>query len=483
MSTAAQTLVARPSSPVPSAPPPVSAPTTAAVGRTLVPARDLALVLGANAALALGGVIRDALLATYFGLSPSADALNLAWFLADVCGNAVLAAVAAAAVVPYLVAPSTGRTPARRLGEFLSAVVLLSGAAALTLVCCARPLVHLLAPEAAAGTLAQAAHGLRAMAPYVVTLPLLAGLTGALQVRRRFAAAAAASLVTTVFIVSGALLFGPAEHTTVLLAWIAAGSAAALILPVTLLRRAGVSVRLRWPAPAGLVHLWRLCAPIGAWLVLAQVGQAVDRYFAGTLGPGGVTGISYVAKFGQAPVWIFAAGVTLIVYPAVAEAAGAPRAQRAAVLRALGVILAGAIPLAAVVGLGAHPLIDLVLAHGRLTAGDAARVASGLAAFAPGIPAAAATVLLCRALFASPVPARALWGAGATLAAGVVGDALLAPRLGLAGIGLSGALAQWAGALVCLWLVFRPIQAPGTVHTGARDQAYAAAMSSIGAKR
>ncbi len=421
---------------------------------TLLSPRVLMLVLVANAALALGGVVRDFLLARYFGLTGAADALNLAWFVADLCGNAVLACIVAAAAVPYLAAARPGgrREPAR-LGGLLVAVAGVAAVAALVLALGGPLIVHLIDASMTPATSARAVRGLRALAPYVLAFPLSAALAAELQVRRHFIVAAAAPLVTTVFIVAGVAWFGPRAEVVGLLRWIAAGAVAALAWPVGLLWRLGADLRPRRPSPAALRTLWRLGGPIGGWMLLTQLGQAVDRYFAGTLGPGGLSGISFAAKFGQAPTWVFAAAVTMMVYPALAEAGADESARRRTIERALPLIVLGSLPLAAMLGFGARPIVRLVLARGAFTAADAARVGASLAAMAAGIPAAAAATLFYRALFASRRARFALIAAGLTLIVGAVGDALLTPRFGLTGIGAADAAAQWVGALACWWLV------------------------------
>lgn len=424
---------------------------------TLVSPRVLLLVLLANGALALGGVARDFLLAKYFGLSAAADSLNLAWFVADLCGNAVLAAIVAAAAVPYLAATQPGgrREPAR-VGTLLVAVAGVSAATAIVLALGGPAVVHLMDPFMAPATAERTVRALRALAPYVIAFPLSAALAAELQVRRQFVVAAAAPLVTTVFIVVGVGWFGPGSHVVALLGWIAAGAVAALVWPAWLLVRVGADLRPRRPSAEAVQLLWRLGAPIGGWMLLTQLGQAVDRYFGGTLGPGGLSGISFAAKFGQAPTWIFAAAVTMMVYPALAEDGADETARRRKVLRALPLLVLGSLPFALLLGLGAWPVVRLVLARGAFTPADARRVADALAAMAAGIPAAALATLFYRALFAARRTGSALVAAAATLVAGAVCDALLTPRFGLVGIGVGDSAAQWVGAAVCAGLVFLP---------------------------
>ncbi len=419
-------------------------------GRAGTVRRNIATVLVANALLAAGGVARDVALATYFGLSSSADALNLAWFVADFCGNVVLATVVATVAVPYL-SGSAGGAPHGRLGRLLGGTLVSAALLAGLLALLARPLTVLLDPDLGGAPLREAVRALRWLAPYVVALPLAAALGGALQVQGRFAVPAFAPLAVTLFVVSGAMLWGPGEHVVSLAVWLSLGTVVALVWPALALVRSA-DIRPRWPDRNQWLDLGRQAGPVAVWYLVLQLGQGVDRHFASGAGPGGVAAITYASRYQQAPVWIYAAAVATVVYPSLAAGrhhAPPDQAERL-VGSALVAVVLGVVPLALLLGFDALPLIRLVLAHGRLSPRAAAEVAAPVATFAAGLPAAGASALLFRGLFAYGQRRLAILAATVVLGLGAAGDALLAPRWGLGGIGAAEAVAQWAGCLVAL---------------------------------
>jgi putative peptidoglycan lipid II flippase len=403
---------------------------------------SVATVLAANVLLALAGVVRDALLAAYLGLSTAADAFTLAWFVIDLAASALLGSIAATVAIAHLA--GEGRRPADTQ-SFLGAVLAVGAAAGAALALVSPWLIHGLDPTLHGAGADAAILALRWLAPLLVTIPLLTAMSAALQLRRQFTAAALAPIVMTVWMTVGALAYGPGLHIVALARFTALGGIITLIWPALAAARHGIPLRPRLPTAPGWRCLRAASGAVSLWYVLIQIGQAVDRSFAGRLGPGAVAALSYAVRFEQAPVWIFAAAVTTVAYPAMARL----RARGAAgsvqlVGAALGLIALGAVPLALILGMFAAPIIGLVLGRGALTPADVSRIAAAVAAYAPGMVFAAANALLFRALFAAGRQHAAARAAAIALAAQAVADGLLAPRFGLAGIGAAGAIGQLA---------------------------------------
>lgn len=125
----------------------------------------------------------------------------------------------------------------------------------------------------------------------------------------------------------------------------------------------------------------------------------------------------------------------------------------------LGVRTIGAALVPAAVGyvLLAGPIVTLVLQHGRLTSEAAETIAEVLVAFALGLPAFSAFLLLTRA-FNAMADTRSVFvlyaienGVNIALAL------LLHAALGVQGLALSYALAYWVGAGVALWRLRRRV--------------------------
>jgi putative peptidoglycan lipid II flippase len=163
---------------------------------------------------------------------------------------------------------------------------------------------------------------------------------------------------------------------------------AALLVPSLL--RADLHLRFLWqPANQAMRTITRLAGWTFGWVVANQVALVVVLALAdGAKVPGAVSSYTYAYTFFLLPYGVVAVSVMTAVTPSLSArwATGDLAAFRHRMAFGLRGILAIIIPSAVGMLILAHPLIDLVLAHGAETSGDADSTAAALAMFALGLP-------------------------------------------------------------------------------------------------
>ncbi len=285
-------------------------------------ARVFSLSLLLLAASRLLGVLRDAVVATQFGLSGHADAALVALSYPDFTISLLWGAAVPAVMVPRMAgrAPDEIAAEAARWSRLALLVFALAGLASwLARV----PLVHLLAPglHGADAGLAARVLGLGALLALpagAVTMVAAAALQSQGRVQWQYGGNAVFNLVLILGLLLAARLHG--------FAWIAAGIALASLARLGLLRRAlaglGAPRRpaARWPDSDGL-RAAVLALSASGLTVLYTLGA---RALASDNGPGQLGVFHYAQRVGELPLHtVFAVAAALaLARLSAAEAAG-----------------------------------------------------------------------------------------------------------------------------------------------------------------
>ena len=260
---------------------------------------------------------------------------------------------------------------------------------------------------------------LRLFAPQVVFYGVGMIMTGALHAHRRFALPAIAPIFNNVVVIGVYLLYASmrgdrlatvegitTSETLVLGIGTTLGVVAMTVCLVPQLHRLGWRFRWRFDLRHAAVGK---AARVGAWALGYaggyQAGLIVVLMLANRV-PGGVAAYQWAFVFFFVPHALFAAPIFHVLFPAMSE--DATRGQRGSLAARLQggttmlvFILA---PIGVALFVAAPPLVKLTLEYGLMTAADAANVSRVIAAFAVGLPAYSAFLVLTRAYYALEDP-------------------------------------------------------------------------------
>jgi putative peptidoglycan lipid II flippase len=368
----------------------------------------------------LTGLGRIFALSYALGVTPLADAYNLANTTPNMIYDMVLGGVLSATLVPLFVArlrpgeADTRAGPAGARGDAegwraVSAVVtvsmvVLTAASALT-AAVAGPLVRgytLATPMAAAGAeRGVAVRLLQMFAAQILLYGLVALGTAVLNSVHRFAlptfAPIAANLVMigVLLALAGRLRHLPVDRALadpVLLGVLGLGTTAGVAVQALVvaagLQRAGARLSWRWePGHPAVRHVVRLSGWTFAMVAANQASAFAVLMFADTQ-PGGVSAYTYAYAFFQLPIGVVAFSITGARQPSWAAAwqAGAVKELRAQVAAGLRLMLRLMLPIAAALAVLAGPVVALLLGHGATSPAGAALTGRVLALLALGLP-------------------------------------------------------------------------------------------------
>ena len=427
--------------------------TTTLKQTTLVRAAAITMVVTLSGSLL--GLVRDLLLARFFGATGGTDAFLVSWTVPETAFTLVVEGA-----MSFLMIPLFSRALAQaRPGEATAATravvaatlpriaVILAGTAAA--VALGAPLiVRILAPGLAEHQLAVACTRLTAVT--VLTFGLAGYLSAALRAGHVFGAPATIHLAYNAGII--ALMW--TLHVRLGVVSAAAGVALGSLLMVvaqlpSYLRHVGLP--RRWRITGSAVTLGAF-APLAGYTLARQAQVFVERAYGSALAPGTISHLNYAQKLAQMPMLV-ALLVCTVTFPALARsvAAGDTEQARRRLAADLRAVLALIFVAVAYLLAFAPVVVGVLLRHGQFTAADAAATAAIVRVYALGLAGHALVGVLSRAYFTGErrtwYPALAM---GAGLAVTTVLAAVLVPGLHAYGIAAANGIGIGITAVLLL---------------------------------
>ncbi|MGQ0733248.1 MAG: murein biosynthesis integral membrane protein MurJ [Acidobacteriota bacterium] len=423
-------------------------------------ARSAGLFGLATMASRLLGLVRDQVLAFYFGASDAMDAFRVAFRLPNLVRDLFAEGAMSAAFVPTFARElATGGKPrAWRLAQsVLTSLLLITGLLVLAGVVLAEPLVRMYAGHflEVPGKLELTVLLGRIMVPFLTLVALAAVCMGMLNALGHFFVPALSpamfNVATIVIVMAGVPLAPGLGIDPILLVAVATliGGMGQLAIQWGPLRREGFRYRprveLRDPA---LGRILLLMGPGTIGLAATQINVLVNTQFASGEGTGAISWLDYAFRIMYLPIGLFGVSVAAASTPAFARlaAGGDLAAMRSTVASAMGLMLALNVPATLGLIVLAQPIVSLIFERGQFTTYDTAATALALQYYALGLVAYSVVRIVSPAFYAlnrSRVPVAA---SIASVATNVSLNLVLVKVMGYSGLALGASMAALVNA-------------------------------------
>jgi putative peptidoglycan lipid II flippase len=389
--------------------------TTGVIARATVLASALTVF---GAAL---GLLRDLLLARFFGATGQTDAFLVAWTIPETASPLLIEGAMMFAMTPIFVralAEQGGLAPVVRatLPRIAGALAVIAGVVALA----APLLVRLLAPGLAEP--ATAVRCMRATAVTVLTFGLAGYLGAALRSKHVFGWPASIYVAYNIGILGSLVLL----HEPLGVFSAAIGVAVGSILMVAVqtppfLRRLEPAVPHASAAalPVSLVAF----IPIAVFTVTRHAQVFIERILGSELSAGTISHLNYAQKVAQVPMMLSIV-VATVTFPLLARsiATGDEAGSRDRMERDLRMVSAVVLVASAYVIVFASPIIQVLFQHGAFGAQDTAATAAIMRVYALGLLGQAVVGVVTRSYFSEP---RSIWQPALRMGAGLAATALI----------------------------------------------------------
>ncbi len=275
------------------------------------------------------GLIRDQVLAYFFGAGDAMDAFRIAFRIPNVLRDLFAEGALSAALVPtFTRALAAGDRGAvwRLASNVISVLLLTSGAIVLAGIVFAEPLVNLYAGgfREVPGKLELTIHLTRLMFPFLCMVAVAAVLMAMLNALHHFFVPALSPAMFNVATITCAVLFVPLaprfgiEPIVAVAAGTLLGGLGQILLQWPTIRREGFRYDrvLDWHDP-WLREIGRLMVPGVAGLAAVQINLFVNSWLAAGLGTGAVSWLDYAFRLMYMPIGLFGVSIATASLPAI----------------------------------------------------------------------------------------------------------------------------------------------------------------------
>jgi putative peptidoglycan lipid II flippase len=400
------------------------------------------------------GLVREQVMASWFGAGLATDAFNVAFRIPNLLRDLFAEGAMSSAFVPTFteVHEKRGEAEAWAFGRQLM-VTLLAVLLALCLVgyVAAPVLVRLFAPGFGSipGKLDLTVLLTRVMLPFLPAVALAAAAMGMLNARGVFGVPALApTLLNLGMIVFGLALIPvctaagqPAILAMAIGVVIGGGLQFAVQLPS--LHRLGFRLRLERPRRhAGVARVAQLMVPATVGLAATQLNLFVSTLIASLLQQGSVSWLWYAFRIMQLPIGVFGVALATVSLPALSRAAvgGDMPALKTTLSATLRLVLLLTVPAAVWLAVMSRPVIALLYEHGRFHAGDTERTAAALVMYCIGLPAFAGVGVMSRTFYALGDTRKPVQASFVSVGLNLALNLLLMRPLGHLGLALSASV-------------------------------------------
>jgi putative peptidoglycan lipid II flippase len=446
------------------------------VSRSL--ARSAGLIGATTLTSRVLGLVREQVMAYFFGASNAVDAFNVAFRVPNLVRDLFAEGAMSAAFVPTFTrtVAQEGRDAAFRLGHSVVTAVLVSTAifAVLGMVF-ADPLVRRLAADYALvpGKIELTVLLTRTMMPFLMLVATAAVAMGMLNSLDRFFVPALApavfnvcSILTTIALLP---ILGRMGVPTILAmaVGVLAGGVGQVAIQWPALRREGYRYQPMLDLEArGLRDVLLLMGPGTLGLAATQVNVFVNTWLATSEGTGAVSWLNYAFRLMYLPLGLFGVSIATASIPRIARRAAANDRDGLRQTISTGVSMMLALTVPATLGLVvlARPIVALLFERGHFTPADTAATAGALMCYAIGLSGYSIVKVATPTFYAigrSRVPVVV---SAAAIALNIVLNLMLVRALGYRGLALGTSLAALANAATLLVLLRRELNGLHASH-------------------
>jgi putative peptidoglycan lipid II flippase len=434
-------------------------------------ARSAGLISIATVTSRVLGLVRDRVLAHFFGAGDAMDAYNVAARLPNLVRDLFAEGAMSAAFVPTFTRELTtkGKERAWRLGsQALNALVIVTGIIVVLGIAFAWPLSTFFAGSfiEVPGKLELTASLTRVMFPFLTLVAVAVALMGMLNSLGRFFIPALSPTMFNVAIILSVLAFSPLASRlgihpiyTVAVGTIL-GGLGQILLQVPALRAEGY--RHAWrldPRDPALREILTLMGPATIGVAATQINVTVSTILATGQGTSAVSWLNYAFRLMYLPIGLFGVSIATAALPDLSRQAARESLDdfRQTISYGLRMMLMLNVPACVGLVVLASPIVGLILESGAFTETDTIATAGALVYYAPGLLGYSAVKIITPGFYALRDARTPVLVSVAAIATNVVLNIWLVQIFGYLGLALGTALAALVNAVMLLVLLHRRI--------------------------
>lgn len=423
-----------------------------------------ASLVGAFTALSrVFGLLRDMVIARYFGASPATDAFFVAFRIPNTLRRLFAEGALTISFIPVFqeTLVKEGKGPAKKISDviftFLSLVVV---TVVVISIIFAPLIVNLIAPGFEdEKTLELTVFLTRLIFPYLFFICLVALAMGVLNSLGKFAAPAAAPVLLNISLIISAMAAGSLfeEPVIALAVGVLAGGVLQVLLQIPYIIKEGYFPRIDFNFSHGAFKkILLLIAPALFGVAVYQLNVFITTtVLASYLPEGSISYLYYADRFFQLPLGIFVVSMATAILPTLSEQAASERLDdmRKSISFSLKVITFITLPAAAGLYAVSTPVFSLFFQGGEFDYGTTLKTGDALRYYALGIWAVGGIKIVAPAFYAMKDMKTPVWAAFISLVANIAFSIVLMGPLLHGGLALATTLSSMINFVILIVLI------------------------------
>ncbi|MCR4428139.1 MAG: murein biosynthesis integral membrane protein MurJ [Caldiserica bacterium] len=408
------------------------------------------------------GLLREIVIADFFGASKVTDAFFISQILPNVFGTIIAGALISAFIPVFIRVRETGGESeawvlTSKVFSLLTLVLILI---CLSIYFFAGPVTRIMAPGFGPSEQELASWLVKFMIPTVFLGTLLGLFTAILNSYQHFLLPAAAALLNNVFLIVAVLLLAAKSGIVSLII----GSIGAVLFQFLivggglLVRKPFLKLNFKWRDP-NLSLIFKMVIPIVIGSSAGLLNLLVDRAIASGLPEASISALNYSSKIMGIPQGMFIANVATAIFPTLSlqVARNALEDFRRSLSRGLRALWYIILPSTAGLVFLASPIIATIYQHGAFTAEDTILTSGTLVFYSLGLFAHGGNSLLSNAFVSLRDTITPMKLGFLVVATNIVLNLLLSRIMGASGIALATSISAFLNFLLLSLLLQKKV--------------------------
>jgi len=416
----------------------------------------------------ISGLVRDQVMAGYFGISYDTDAFTWAYFIPNLFRILFAESLIIAAFIP-IYSSYLKKDKENELAIFVNSItnIMIIVFLVISLVIFIfSPAIGVLLSRVANNQLdiSKFVYMNRIMIFSLVTLSLSGLATGVLNSHNKFAVPSIAPLVLNIITIIFVILFSSEIGIISMAIGVMVGSVMHLVVQLPQLKVSDLRYRFKITFNNKAVkEFFSMVLPIFLSLGAVQLNNSVDNFFALNLGAGNTTALTLSWRVANLPLGVFSVAVITVLYPLISRQAAEEDFKGLKESFSLGIREIGYIMIPSTVGLIIlnYPIIKIIFEHYNFSAQDTQKVAYILMFHSLGLLFFGLLMILNRAFYAFKSVGIPLKVALISIVVNFILDWLLIKIMDVGGLALSTSLVALCNVVILVVVLRKKIGSLG----------------------
>jgi len=339
------------------------------------------LVIIATLFSKISGLVRDQIMAGYFGISYETDAFTWAYFIPNLFRVLFAESIIIAAFIPVYTS-YLKNNDSREVNNFVNSVtnifILIFVAISVLIFIFSSPIGLLLSKISGNNLDISSFSTMNRIMIFSLVIMSISGLiTSILNSHNKFAAPAIAPMVMNIISIIFVILLAKNIGIISMAIGVIVGSVFEVIIQLPGLKGTGLNYKFKIDFNNKAVkEIFSMMVPIMLSLGAVQINNSVDNFFALNLGAGNTTALTFSWRVANLPLGVFSVAVITVLYPLISRQAADSNIKGIKESFSLGFREIGYIMIPASLGMIilSNPIIKVLFERYQFTAADTAKV-------------------------------------------------------------------------------------------------------------